>query len=67
MTERPRLVPETHRARRPERGYEVTFNRFIRGDRTSSFALGELSLEDLETLRDHLNWYLDEGRYLEEE
>lgn len=66
--ERAHLVPHIKRTDRMQifRGYEIEFERINRfGERSASLVVGELSIQDLEALAEHLNWYLDEGRYQE--
>ena len=67
--ERPRLRPViTHNvsASGHDYGHEIAFER-IHDDnvRASAHTVGELTIEDLETLRYQLDFYLDEGQFQE--
>lgn len=65
---KPHLVPEIHKSRftRQDGEYEIAFARFSEfNERASSTVISELSLQDLEVLRDMLSRFLDDGRYQE--
>jgi hypothetical protein len=60
---RPTVKHDVSLSRR-DYGYEITFDRINKyNERSSTLVVGGMSLEDLEILRNTLEWYLDEGRY----
>ena len=63
--ERPVLRPTvTHTGR--DEGYEIAFERINKfGERASSLAVSELSMDDLYSLYNELGDYLDSEGYLE--